>query len=355
MTDFRFINALMRRPVDKTPVWLMRQAGRYLPEYRALREQTPNFMEFCRTPELAAQATLQPLARYDLDAAILFSDILVVPAAMGMSVQFVKGDGPHFPQPLRSPQEIQRLRTGPPVIDDLNYVLATIQLIQRNLPRPLPLIGFAGSPWTCATYMVEGGSSKNFDIIKALLYREPAVLHELLQRITQTTIAYLNAQIAAGVQAVMVFDTWGGVLSHANYPQFSLHYLRQIADGLTRHGNGHPVPLIFFTKGGGQWLELMAASGCDALGLDWTTSIKSARARVGGQVALQGNLDPCLLLAEPEQIQRAVETICADYGPGSGHIFNLGHGVLPQTPPENVQVMIDAVHRFTSTTAKIEP
>ena len=348
MKHSRFINALLRQPVDKTPVWLMRQAGRYLPEYRALREKTPDFMEFCRTPELTAQATLQPLARFDLDAAILFSDILVVPAAMGMTVQFIKGDGPHFPQPLRSHQDVKQLQTGAQTLDRLNYVFDTIPLIQRNMPRPVPLIGFAGSPWTCASYMVEGGSSKNFAVIKELLYREPRVLHDLLERVTAVTTAYLNAQIAVGVQTVMLFDTWGGALSHTDYPVFSLHYLQQIAAGLTRHSNGCPVPVIFFTKGGGQWLDLMASSGCHALGLDWTTSLRDARRQVGDKVALQGNLDPCLLLAEPAQIEQAVQSICADYGSGTGHIFNLGHGVLPQTPPDNVRVLVDSVHHFSA-------
>lgn len=340
----RFINALLRKPVDKTPVWLMRQAGRYLPEYRALREKIPDFMTFCRTPELAAQATLQPIKRYELDAAILFSDILVVPAAMGMNVEFVKGDGPHFPEPLRSRHDIQQLTTHN-AIERLEYVFAAIRLVKQQLNKAIPLIGFSGSPWTCATYMIEGGSSKNFSTIKTLLYREPAVLHELLQQLTQVTIAYLNAQIAAGVQAVMVFDTWGGVLSHDDYQTFSLNYLRQISQGLTRHAHGEVIPVIFFTKGGGQWLEEIANAGCDAIGLDWTTDIRHAQAVVGNKVALQGNLDPCILLAEPAQIEKAVRKICTDYGPGTGHIFNLGHGVLPQTPPDHVRVLIDAVHR----------
>lgn len=345
--DSRFINALLRRPVDKTPVWLMRQAGRYLPEYRALREKTPDFMTFCSTPELAAQATLQPLARFDLDAAILFSDILVVPQAMGMTVQFIKGDGPHFPQPLRALRDIQQLRAQD-APERLDYVMAAIRLVQRELAHRVPLIGFAGSPWTCATYMVEGGGSKTFSLIKTLLYREPLVVHELLQRLTAVTIQYLNAQIAAGVQAVMVFDTWGGVLSAADYPVFSLNYLRQIAQGLTRQVGDRTIPLIFFTKGGGQWLDKIAAAGCDAVGLDWTTDIQWARSQVGGKVALQGNLDPCWLLAEPAQIERAAQAVCAAYGPGTGHIFNLGHGVLPQTPPDNVRTLVDAVHRMTA-------
>lgn len=347
MSDSQFIEALWRRPVTRTPVWLMRQAGRYLPEYRALREQVPDFMNFCATPELAAQATLQPLHRFDLDAAILFSDILVIPHAMGMDVQFVKGDGPHFPQPLRSLQQIQQLQTQH-IQERLQYVFTTIHLILKNMPRKLPLIGFAGSPWTCATYMVEGGSSKNFATIKTMLYREPQCLHQLLHKLTLATIDYLNAQIAAGVQAVMLFDTWGGVLSGEDYQRFSLHYLQQIAQNLQPAALNKPIPVIFFTKGGGQWLETIAASGCQAVGLDWTTPIAGARERIGSRVAIQGNLDPCLLLAQPEQIEQAVQKICQDYGPHPGHIFNLGHGVLPQTPPENVGVLIEAVHRFTA-------
>lgn len=346
MNDSRFIKALWRQPVDKTPVWLMRQAGRYLPEYRALREKTPDFMRFCSTPELAAEATLQPLRRFDLDAAILFSDILVVPQAMGMDVQFVKGDGPHFPKPLRSLQEIQQLQTDD-IESRLQYVFSTIRLILQNMPRKLPLIGFAGSPWTCATYMIEGGSSKNFAVIKTMLYRDPKCLHELLQKLTQATIDYLNAQITAGVNAVMLFDTWGGVLSTPDYQNFSLNYLQQIASHLKHPKNGR-IPVIFFTKGGGQWLEKIADSGCDAVGLDWTAAIAQARQRIGHKVALQGNLDPCLLLAEPAQIEQAAQKICQDYGPHPGHIFNLGHGILPQTPPENVSVLVEAVHRFAA-------
>jgi len=343
--NHRFINALLRKPVDKTPVWLMRQAGRYLPEYRELRIQTPDFMTFCQTPELAAQATMQPLERFDLDAAILFSDILVIPAAMGMDLQFIKGDGPHFSKPLRSHQDIKQLKTQE-IVESLDYVFQTIQLIQQNLKGRLPLIGFAGSPWTCATYMVEGGSSKNFSMIKSLLYQQPTVMHELLQNLTEATIHYLNAQIVSGVQAVMVFDTWGGVLTGADYQNFSLNYLRQIAQGLIRQQDGQTIPIIFFTKGGGQWLDKIAASGCHAVGLDWMTDIKHARAMTHNKVALQGNLDPCLLLADQLQIELAVDKICSDYGPGPGHIFNLGHGILPQTPPENVQILVEAVHRF---------
>jgi uroporphyrinogen decarboxylase len=341
-----FINALLRQPVKRTPIWLMRQAGRYLPEYRALREKTPDFMSFCSNPELCAQATIQPLERFDLDAAIIFSDILVVPAAMGMSLQFIKGDGPHFPQALRHLREIENLITED-IPDRLGFVMEAIRLTQKNMPRPLPLIGFAGSPWTCACYMIEGGSSKNFAFIKTLLFREPDVLHALLERVTLATIDYLNAQIGAGVEAIMLFDTWGGVLSYADFPVFSLNYLHQIAQGVNRQVQGKKIPLIFFTKGGGQRLHSMADSGCDALGLDWSTDIKAAREQVGNRVALQGNLDPCCLLAEPSQIQQAAWKICSDYGEGHGHVFNLGHGVLPQTPPENVQALVEAVHQFS--------
>ncbi len=343
MKNHRLIQALLRQPVDKIPVWLMRQAGRYLPEYRALRAQTPDFMQFCSTPELAAQATLQPLARFDLDAAIIFSDILVVPAAMGMCVQFIKGEGPHFPEPLRSEKDIKKLQIADAVVR-LNYVMKTIQLVQQELAGRVPLIGFAGSPWTCATYMIEGGSSKDFAQAKKLMFTKPELLHDLLQQLTRVTIDYLNAQIAAGVQVIMVFDTWGGVLTPTDYQNFSLNYLQQIAQGIKKLHN--TIPLIFFTKGGGQWLEQIADSGCDAVGLDWTVNIQQARARIGNQVALQGNLDPCLLLAEPQQIETAVKKICQDFGVGPGHVFNLGHGILPQTPPDHVQVLVDAVHGF---------
>ncbi len=343
----RLIKALLRQPVDKTPVWLMRQAGRYLPEYRALREKTPDFMQFCRTPELAALATLQPLDRFDLDAAIIFSDILVVPAAMGMNVQFIKGDGPHFPQPLCSARDVNALASTD-ILNQLNFVFEAIRLVKKNLQDQVPLIGFAGSPWTCATYMIEGGSSKIFAKIKSLCYRQPEIIHSLLQRLTEATITYLNGQIDAGVQVVMLFDTWGGVLSAGDYSRFSLDYLRQIAAGLRRQVNGQTIPIIFFTKGGGQWLTKMAQSGCDALGLDWTTDISEARQLIGHQVALQGNLDPCLLLAEPEKIEREVEVILQSFGAHPGHVFNLGHGILPETPPEHVKVLVDAVHRFSS-------
>ncbi|MBS0350582.1 MAG: uroporphyrinogen decarboxylase [Proteobacteria bacterium] len=338
----RLIKALLRQPVDRTPIWLMRQAGRYLPEYRALRQKVPDFMKFCHTPELAAEVTLQPLLRFPLDAAILFSDILVVPAAMGLAVEFIKGEGPHFPQPVRNMSDIQKLKTVG-VMEQLQPVLKTIGLVKQQLSTDIPLIGFAGSPWTCATYMVEGGSSKQFAVIKKLLYTNPLALHALLERLTQATIEYLNAQIHAGVQVVMLFDTWGGVLSPADYEIFSLDYLKKISQSLIRIKNHVPIPVIFFTKGAGQWLEQIANSGCDAVGLDWTTDIKEARKRIGSKVALQGNLDPCILLSDPGNIAQAAKKICNDFGKGSGHVFNLGHGVLPETPPENVAALIAAV------------
>ena len=351
----RLIRALLRQPVDRTPVWMMRQAGRYLPEYRVLREKTPDFMTFCKTPELACQATLQPLARFPLDAAIVFSDILTIPDAMGMDLKFEEGRGPVFQNPIRSHHDLKSLRI-PDIEKELGYVFKTVSLVVEALAHKIPLIGFSGSPWTLATYMVEGGSSKTFRLIKMMLYQEPKLLKTLLQQLTDIIIAYLNAQIAAGVSAVMVFDTWGGILSSADFLEFSLFYLSKIAAGLTRTVNGQPVPLIFFTKGGGQWLGEIASSGCDAISLDATVDIAQAQARVGDQVALQGNLDPFVLFGKPEQIRNAVERILLEYGDKPGLVFNLGHGIDRETPIENVNVMIEAVHQFYSVTEKyLEP
>lgn len=338
----RLQRALLREPVDKTPIWLMRQAGRYLPEYRELRKKTPDFMQFCSTPELAAEATMQPLERFDLDAAIIFSDILVIPYAMGMEVEFVKGEGPHFPRPIGSERDIQALSTSG--LEKLDFIMSAIRLVVNRLQNKIPLIGFAGSPWTCATYMIEGGSSKTFSKIKTLCYRQPLLMHDLLRRLTEITIAYLNEQIKAGVQVVMLFDTWGGVLSGEDYIDFSLNYLRQIANSLVRERNGLKIPVIFFTKGGGQWLDKIAHAGCDAIGLDWMTDIGEARRLIGHRVALQGNMDPCLLLTDPEKVQQKAQSILKTYGSGPGHVFNLGHGILPETPIENVQALIEAVH-----------
>jgi len=339
----RLIKALLRQPVDRTPAWIMRQAGRYLPEYRALRAKTTDFLSFCQTPELACEATLQPLARFPLDAAIIFSDILTIPAALGLDLQYIEGEGPVINNPIRNERDVNKLPSDD-VINELSYVMEAISLATKDLAGKVPLIGFAGSPWTVATYMVEGGSSKLFQTIKTLMYREPQVMHALLHRITEVTIAYLNAQVKAGAQVLMVFDSWGGILSHYAYHEFSLKYLKKIAKGVTRQVGDQQIPLIFFTKGGGLWLEDIAESGCDALGLDWTINLASAHQRVGNQVALQGNLDPMVLLSNPEAIQSAVQRILKA-APEKGYVFNLGHGIHKDTPIEHVDVMISEIHR----------
>ena len=339
----RFLRALLRQPVDMTPVWIMRQAGRYLPEYRATREKAGSFMQLCTTPELACEVTLQPLKRFPLDAAILFSDILTIPDAMGLGLFFTNGEGPQFKTPVRTAADVKRLSVPDPE-DKLRYVMDAVRLIRRELDGQVPLIGFAGSPWTLATYMIEGGSSKDFAQIKKMLYDQPALLHELLTTTARAVTEYLNAQIAAGAQAVMVFDTWGGALSPRDYKEFSLHYMQTIVSGLTREAEGRKVPVILFTKGGGQWLEAMADSGCDALGIDWTTDLKDARARVGSRVALQGNMDPSVLYASPQRIRAEAEVVLASFGQGSGHVFNLGHGIHTGINPDHVAVLVDAVH-----------
>ena len=339
----RLLRALQREPVDRTPVWIMRQAGRYLPEYRATRERAGSFMKLCTTPELACEVTLQPLLRFPLDAAILFSDILTVPDAMGLGLGFAEGEGPRFARPVRSAADVKNLAVPDPE-DRLRYVMDAVRLIRRELDGKVPLIGFAGSPWTIATYMVEGQGGTSFSIIKKMLFDQPPLLHSLLDVVARSVTAYLNAQIAAGVQAVMLFDTWGGALAPHEYREFSLGYMQAIVSGLTRKTEGRRVPVILFTKGGGQWLEDMAASGCDALGIDWTTDLKGARARVGQRVALQGNLDPCVLYASPDRIRAAVETVLESFGHGHGHVFNLGHGIHPDVDPEHVAVLVEAVH-----------
>jgi uroporphyrinogen decarboxylase len=333
--------------VDATPVWIMRQAGRYLPEYRATRARAGSFMTLCQTPELACEVTLQPLARFSLDAAILFSDILVVPDAMGLGLTFIEGEGPVFERPVRSSTDIAKLAVPDPEIA-LGYVLDAVRLIRRELAGSVPLIGFAGSPWTLATYMVEGSSSKEFAHVKGLLFEQPEELHRLLDVVARSVIAYLNAQVAAGAQVIMIFDTWGGVLTPQHYRDFSLRYLQQIVDGLTRQHENQRVPIILFTKGGGAWLEDLAATGCDALGLDWTVNIGDIRQRIGDRVALQGNLDPCALYASPSRIRQEVANILADYGSGSGHVFNLGHGIHPQVNPDHVGVLVDTVHELSA-------
>lgn len=342
----RLLRALLRQPVDYTPVWMMRQAGRYLPEYRATRARAGSFMDLCTTPELACEVTLQPLARFPLDAAILFSDILTIPDAMGLGLYFSEGEGPRFERPLRRAQDVAALGVPDPE-DKLRYVMDAVRLIRQELHGRVPLIGFAGSPWTLATYMVEGGSSKEFAHIKGMMFERPELLHQLLNVTAQAVTVYLNAQIAAGAQVVMIFDTWGGSLTPRDYREFSLRYMERIVAGLTREADGRRVPVTLFTKGGGAWLEDMAASGCDALGVDWTTDLADARGRVGARVALQGNMDPCVLYASPERIRSEVQTILASYGSGPGHVFNLGHGIHPGVDPEHAGAFIRAVHEFS--------
>jgi uroporphyrinogen decarboxylase len=342
----RLLRALLREPVDVTPVWMMRQAGRYLPEYRATRAKAGSFMDLCRNAELACEVTLQPLARYPLDAAILFSDILTVPDAMGLGLYFEEGEGPRFERPVRDRSAIDALPIPDPE-RELRYVMDAVRTIRRELQGRVPLIGFSGSPWTLATYMVEGGSAKNFARSKGMLFDRPQLMHQLLDKLAAAVTAYLNAQIAAGAQAVMVFDTWGGTLSPAAYREFSLVYMQRIVAGLTRESEGRRVPVILFTKGGGQWLEGMADTGCDALGLDWTTELSDARARVGDRVALQGNLDPCLLYASPDRIRQGVADVLASFGKGAGHVFNLGHGIHPDIDPAHPAAMIEAVHELS--------
>ena len=341
-----FLRALLKQPVEYTPIWMMRQAGRYLPEYRKVRGEAGSFMAVCTNPELACEVTLQPLRRFDFDAAILFSDILTIPDAMGLGLHFTEGEGPKFELPLRTAADIEKLAVIDPEIE-LRYVTDAVRLIRKNLEGSVPLIGFSGSPWTLATYMVEGASSKNFAKVKALMYNDPALMHKLLDTLAQSVAAYLNAQIAAGAQAVMLFDTWGGMLSSEDYNEFSLRYAKQVRDLLTLENEGRRVPNILFTKGGGLWLEEMATTGYDALGLDWQTDIQHARTRVGDKVALQGNLDPLALYANPDVITEKVKTILHKYGNGSGHVFNLGHGILPDINPEHVKAMVDSVHTFS--------
>ncbi|MBK8817214.1 MAG: uroporphyrinogen decarboxylase [Methylococcaceae bacterium] len=341
-----FIRALLKQPVEYTPVWMMRQAGRYLPEYRAVREKAGSFLNLCTNPELACEVTMQPLRRFDFDAAILFSDILTIPDAMGLGLFFSENEGPKFKNPIKTVADIQKIPIPDPEIE-LRYVIDAVRLIRKELQGRVPLIGFSGSPWTLATYMVEGGSSKSFQKVKSLMYEQPKQLHILLEKLALSVAAYLNAQIAAGAQAVMLFDTWGGSLTTEDYAEFSLNYAKQIRSLLNVDREGHKIPTILFTKGGGQWLEAMLDAGYDALGLDWQTDIQLARRRVGHKVALQGNMDPITLYAQPDFIREKVKTILEKYGTGSGHVFNLGHGILPDVNPEHVKAMVDAVHHFS--------
>ncbi|EPJ46102.1 MAG: uroporphyrinogen decarboxylase [Osedax symbiont Rs1] len=343
----RFLRALQRQPVDVTPVWMMRQAGRYLPEYKATRASAGDFLSLCKNRELACEVTLQPLERFDLDAAILFSDILTIPDAMGLGLYFAEGEGPKFRKVLRTEADVNALQV-PNAATDLDYVMNAVREIRSALCGRVPLIGFSGSPWTLATYMVEGGSSKDFRHIKKMMYATPDVMHELLDKLAKSVIDYLNQQILAGAQAVQIFDTWGGVLSGEMYREFSLKYMQQIVAGLIKEADGRKVPVILFTKNGGQWLEDMAAVGADALGLDWTTELSDARARVGGQVALQGNMDPSVLYASPDRIRQEVKNLLANYGTGAGHVFNLGHGIHQFANPEHAKVFVDAVHEYSA-------
>ena len=338
----RFLRALLREPVDRTPLWMMRQAGRYLPEYREIRAEAGSFMNLCTNPELACEVTLQPLRRYAMDAAILFSDILTVPDALGLGLYFSEGEGPRFERPISTAAEINALDPAR-AASELGYVMDAVSLIRKELKGSIPLIGFAGSPWTLATYMVEGGSSKDFAKVKSLAFNEPELMHQLLSKLATSVAAYLSEQIRSGAQAVQIFDTWGGALSHNAYREFSLRYMTEIIEQLPREADGRKVPVIVFTKGGGQWLEAIADCGADAVGLDWTTDIGAARERVGDRVCLQGNMDPTLLNASPERIREEVAQILASFGEGSGHVFNLGHGITPGINPDHVAAMVDAV------------
>jgi uroporphyrinogen decarboxylase len=337
-----FLRALLREPVEYTPLWLMRQAGRYLPEYNETRRRAGNFLNLCKSPQMACEVTLQPLARFNLDAAILFSDILTVPDAMGLGLYFAEGEGPKFERPLREEWAIRDLTAPDPNVH-LRYVMDAVAEIRRALDNSVPLIGFSGSPFTLACYMVEGGGSDDFRTVKTMLYDRPDLLHHILEVNAEAVTAYLNAQIEAGAQAVQIFDTWGGALSHAAYREFSLPYMQRVIDGLIKQHDGERVPCIVFTKGGGQWLEAIAATGCDAIGVDWTTDLGEARRRVGDKVALQGNLDPMALFAAPEALASEVKRVLDSYGPGSGHVFNLGHGISQFTPPEHVSVLVETV------------
>ncbi|MFT5806174.1 MAG: uroporphyrinogen decarboxylase [Moritella dasanensis] len=342
----RYLRALAKESVDQTPVWMMRQAGRYLPEYKATRAEAGDFMSLCKNAELACEVTLQPLRRFPLDAAILFSDILTIPDAMGLGLYFSEGEGPKFERPITCKADVDKIGHPDPE-GELQYVMNAVRTIRKNLDGAVPLIGFSGSPWTLATYMVEGCGTKTFTKIKKMGFAEPQTLHLLLDKLADSVITYLNAQIAAGAQSVMVFDTWGGVLSPRDYKDFSLQYMHKIVDGLTRFSDGRKVPVTLFTKNGGQWIEQIAATGCDAIGLDWTIDIAEAKARVGDKVALQGNMDPSMLYASPERIREEVSTILAGFGEGNGHVMNLGHGIHLDVEPEKAGVFIEAVGEFS--------
>ncbi len=340
------IRALLRQPTAYTPVWLMRQAGRYLPEYKETRRRAGSFLALCKTPSLAAEVTLQPLERFPLDAAILFSDILTIPDAMGLGLFFSEGEGPRFERPLREEAAIARLAAPDPG-ESLRYVTDAIGEVRRGLAGKVPLIGFSGSPYTLACYMVEGQASDDWRNVKLMLHQRPDLLHRILDTNASAVAALLNAQIEAGVDAVMIFDTWGGSLSAAGYREFSLGYMQRVLEGLKRRAGSERVPVIVFTKGGAPWLEHIAATGCDCVGLDWTIDLGEARRRIGAQASLQGNVDPAVLLASPEAVRREVQNALQSFGAGAGHVFNLGHGVSQFTPPENVAALVAAVHELS--------
>lgn len=345
----RFLRALLREPVDTTPVWMMRQAGRYLPEYRETRATAGDFLSLCKNTEFACEVTLQPLRRYDLDAAILFSDILTVPDAMGLGLYFETGEGPRFKKVVRSEQDVANLPKIQPN-QDLYYVMNAVKSIRSALGGQVPLIGFSGSPWTLATYMIEGGSSKEFRHSKEMMYREPEVLHALLAHLAEAVTDYLNAQIDAGAQAVQIFDSWGGALAHREYQEFSLAYMQKIVAGLQREKDGRRVPVIVFSKGGGQWLENMLTTGADAFGLDWTTPLYTARQVVNGRAALQGNLDPAVLYGSNETIEKSVKLMIDDAyqnGEKTGYIANLGHGITQWVNPSQPKILVDTVHEYS--------
>jgi uroporphyrinogen decarboxylase len=341
-----FLRALLRQPTAYTPLWMMRQAGRYLPEYCATRKRAGSFLNLCKSPDMATEVTLQPLERFPLDAAILFSDILTVPDAMGLGLYFAEGEGPKFERPLRDEAAIKALRV-PDIGKDLKYVTDAVSQIRKSLNGSVPLIGFSGSPWTLSCYMVEGGGSDDYARVKTLMYKEPKLMHHILEVTAQAVTLYLNAQIEAGAQAVMIFDSWGGALSHAAFHEFSLAYTQRIVNGLIKEKDGVRIPSIVFTKGGGLWIESIAAIGCDAVGLDWTMDIGVARQKVGEKVALQGNIDPAVLFATPEVIRNEVEKVLTSYGYGSGHVFNLGHGISQYTNPDNASALVQAVHELS--------
>ena len=340
------LRALLREPTPYTPIWIMRQAGRYLPEYNQTRARAGSFLALCRDPDLATEVTLQPLARYALDAAIVFSDILTIPDAMGLGLYFAEGEGPRFERPLREEWEVRDL-TPPDPYDHLRYVMDAVSQVRHALNNDVPLIGFSGSPFTLACYMIEGQGGQEFVETKRMLYSRPDLLHRILQVNAKAATAYLNAQIESGAQAVMLFDTWGGCLSHDAFHEFSLPYLRIVLEGLHRSHDALVVPRIVFTKGGGSWLESLSDIGADCVGLDWTISIGTARERIGRKAALQGNLDPGVLLGTPEAVRREAARVLASFGTGSGHVFNLGHGVSQFTPPENVGVLVEVVHELS--------